>query len=70
MFDRSGLASHLEELVQNGLVRLERTAGVPTWEPMPGARHQKAIDRIRATISPIADSNSEQRCACIHLSMS
>ena len=68
MFDRSGLASHLEELVQNGLVRLERTAGVPTWEPMPGARHQKAIDRIRATIGPISDADGEQRCACVHLS--
>ncbi|MFN8482949.1 MAG: Uma2 family endonuclease [Anaerolineae bacterium] len=68
MFDESGLAAQLEKLVQNGLVRLERTAGVPTWEPMPGARHQKAIDRIRATITPILDTDGRQLCACVHLS--
>ncbi len=63
------LAAELEELIQNGLLRLECTAGVPTWEPMPGARHQKTIDRIRATIKPLADSlQTGGTCACVHLS--
>jgi Uma2 family endonuclease len=63
------LAAGLEQLIQNGLLRLERTAGVPTWEPMPGARHQKTIDRIRATIKPLTDMPlNDSACACVHLS--
>ena len=31
-------------------IRLEIVAGLPIWEPHPLYRHQKAIDRIRATI--------------------
>lgn len=68
MIDNPSLAQHLEMLVQNGLVRLERTAGIPTWEPMPGARHQKTIDRIRATIRPAVTKNDSVTCPCIHLS--
>jgi hypothetical protein len=45
-------------------VRLEVTAGVPTWEASPVRRHQQAIDRIRATITP---PPGEGACACVHL---
>jgi hypothetical protein len=50
-------------------IRLEIVGGLPIWEPHPSVKHQKAIDRIRATIekqSPALESASA--CACIHLS--
>ena len=31
-------------------IRLEIVAGLPNWATHPRYRHQKAIDRIRATI--------------------
>src|SRR5437899_2691294 len=31
-------------------VRLEMVGGLPIWEPHPVYKHQKAVDRIRATI--------------------
>ena len=40
----------LEQLIRDGAVRLEITQGVPTWEAFPGSRHQRVIDRIRASI--------------------
>jgi hypothetical protein len=50
-------------------IRLEIVGGLPIWEPHPVVKHQKAIDRIRATIEkqPKA-SESASECACIHLS--
>ncbi|HMZ78991.1 MAG TPA: Uma2 family endonuclease [Acidobacteriota bacterium] len=51
-------------------IRLELVGGLPLWEPYPVYKHQKAIDRIRATIEPIpelADPPSSA-CACIHIS--
>ena len=33
-------------------VRLELVAGLPIWEPHPVYKHQKAVDRIRATLEP------------------
>jgi Uma2 family endonuclease len=39
--------------------------GLPIWEPAPLWRHQKAIDRIRATIEPAAPGTG---CACVHAS--
>ena len=56
----------LDQLVEQGLVRLEMTAGIPTWEVFPGYRHQRMIDRIRATIEPVAQS--ETSCGCVHAS--
>lgn len=44
-------------------IRLEIVAGLPIWEATPVYRHQRAIDRIRATIRPGATA-----CACIHVS--
>ena len=45
-------------------VKLESAGGLTTWEAFPLYRHQKAVDRIRATISPIEGAGSG--CACIH----
>ena len=46
-------------------IRLEIVGGIPIWEPSPVYKHQKAVDRIRATIrqSPIA---SQPICGCVH----
>ncbi len=56
----------LDQLLQEGVVKLEITGGVPTWEASPGSRHQWMIDRIRASIKPTPDSKAE--CECTHLS--
>ncbi len=45
-------------------VRLEIVGGLPIWEAQPLYRHQKAIDRIRATIERTENTG----CACIHTS--
>jgi hypothetical protein len=42
-------------------VRLEIVGGIPLWEAQPVYKHQKAIDRIRATIVPAA----ARGCGCI-----
>ncbi|RRR76005.1 MAG: Uma2 family endonuclease, partial [Candidatus Viridilinea halotolerans] len=44
-------------------IRLEFVRGLPLWEASPVVRHQRAIDRIRASISPVAP---ESGCACVH----
>jgi Uma2 family endonuclease len=45
-------------------LRLEITAGRHTWESQPMLVHQKAIDRIRASIRPIYNQNNS--CDCPH----
>ena len=52
-------------LLREGAIKLEFTAGIPTWEAFPGSRHQRVIDRIRTSIQPATDSDG---CACAHLS--
>jgi Uma2 family endonuclease len=52
-------------------IRLEIVAGLPIWEPHPLYRHQKAIDRIRATISKDTSSSDDPqatRCECVNIS--
>jgi len=49
----------LEKLVREQRIKLEITGGVPTWRLLPSVRHQKVIDRIRATIAPIAGRAEE-----------
>ncbi len=50
-------------------IRLEIVAGLPIWEPHPLYRHQKAIDRIRATIQQGKPVDSRQSdCMCVHIS--
>ena len=50
-------------------IRLEIVQGLPIWEPYPIYKHQKAVDRIRATIAAVEPaSEKEGRCSCIHAS--
>ncbi len=50
-------------------VRLEIVQGLPIWEPYPVYKHQKAVDRIRATITRAAASpEAGGGCACVHAS--
>jgi Uma2 family endonuclease len=44
-------------------IRLEYVRGLPIWEASPVVRHQKAIDRIRASFS----QSSRGNCGCVHL---
>ena len=45
-------------------VRLEIVGGLPMWESSPVYRHQKEVDRIRASIEPIP--GSDEGCECVH----
>ncbi len=48
-------------------IRLEIVGGLPIWEPHPIWKHQKAVDRIRATIERVAaSSEADEQCACVH----
>lgn len=47
-------------------IRLEIVDNLPIWEASPVYGHQKAIDRIRASIKPAFNSGSG--CACLHIS--
>lgn len=50
-------------------IRLEIVQGLPIWEPYPVYKHQKAVDRIRATITKIdAAPASNNECTCVHIS--
>ena len=51
-------------------IRLEIVGGLPIWEPYPVYKHQKAVDRIRATIERVVagSESSEGGCDCIHVS--
>lgn len=46
-------------------VRLEIVGGIPIWEPSPLYKHQKAVDRIRATIHKSAALSQASR-DCVH----
>ena len=46
-------------------IRLEMVGGLPIWEPHPGWKHQKAVDRIRATIRATGSgTKGSSRCSC------
>ncbi len=45
-------------------IRLEIVRGLPIWEAAPVWKHQRAIDRIRATIARGGASS----CSCVHVS--
>ena len=50
-------------------IRLEIVGGLSIWEAHPVWKHQKAIDRIRATIEKIPqEADTEKECSCIHAS--
>lgn len=48
-------------------VRLEIVRGLPLWEAHPIMKHQRAIDRIRASIEPRTPA-ALTGCQCIHVS--
>ncbi len=48
-------------------IRLEIVGGLPIWEAHPVWRHQKAIDRIRATIRATQRA-TDAGCECVHVS--
>lgn len=47
-------------------VRLEIVGGLPIWEAYPVYKHQRAVDRIRATIE-LTDAGRHDECACVHV---
>lgn len=47
-------------------VRLEIVEGLPIWEAQPLYKHQRAVDRIRATIERASPTNGTG-CGCIHV---
>lgn len=52
-------------------IRLEIVGGLPIWEPYPVYKHQKAVDRICATVEKVvaaAAESSEGGFDCIHVS--
>jgi len=48
-------------------IKLEMVSGLPIWEPHPVWKHQKHVDRIRATISRIETDNALSTWACVHV---
>ncbi|MEO5928673.1 MAG: Uma2 family endonuclease [Candidatus Kapaibacterium sp.] len=47
-------------------IRLEIVGGLPIWEASPVWKHQKAVDRIRASIHAGSPASDAGACACIH----
>ena len=45
-------------------IRLEIVGGLPIWEPHPVYKHQKAVDRIRATIQSVSLSSDAKANDC------
>jgi Uma2 family endonuclease len=45
-------------------IRLEIVGGLPIWEASPVRRHQRAVDRIRASLQPAPQNDG---CGCVHL---
>src|SRR6185369_6932795 len=52
------------ELAEQAGVKIELTAGLPTWEAFPAARHQKAVKRIEQSIIP---DPAQADCECYEL---
>lgn len=71
--DKRFLASQLD--AEGSGIRLEIIGGLPVWEAAPVVRHQRAIDRIRASIRSTSKFTGQPApgeegggCGCIHLS--
>jgi Putative restriction endonuclease len=49
-------------------IRLESIGGLHIWEAQPVWKHQKAVDRIRASIRPGSESHADTSiaCECVH----
>ena len=50
-------------------IRLEIIGGLPIWEPHPIYKHQKAVDRIRATVEKHEPAMAalDRVCGCVHV---
>jgi Uma2 family endonuclease len=44
-------------------IKLEWVQGTPTWEAFPALRHQRAVERIAASVQP-SKKQSEEGCRC------
>jgi Uma2 family endonuclease len=55
--------AQLERLIAHGLIKLEITGGIRTWEASPSSRHQKAVRRIERSIQP----DPSNPCGCFTL---
>lgn len=53
----------LVEMADEAGVKLEITAGIPTWEAFPGMRHQKTVARIFVSLA----RSPETDCACFEV---
>ena len=53
----------LAEMADDAGIRLEITAGIPTWETFPGITHQKAVGRILFSVARVAGSD----CGCFQI---
>lgn len=62
---RDKLFQHLLQANELG-VRLEIVGGLPLWEAHPVLKHQRAVDRIRSSITNPPQSSQGNGCACIH----
>src|SRR4051794_4764324 len=62
---REDIGTYLDRLLREGRAKLEITGGTRTWRLLPSPRHQKLVDRIRATIAPIPGASTG--CECHHL---
>src|SRR5689334_15038457 len=63
IFTSDDPARQLDWLIQSGLIRLEITNGIPTWEMSPAATHQKRLREIARSLTP----DDASRCACYDL---
>jgi hypothetical protein len=59
------IAAELERLTRQAgtNIKLEITGGTRTWRLLPSLRHQKLIDRVRASIAPVGEGG----CDCHHV---
>ncbi len=58
------ITDSMEQRATEAGVKLEYINGIPVWEASPVIRHQRILDRVRASIRP-ADGD-DRECACIH----
>lgn len=56
----------MEQQADSAGIRLEYVNGIPIWEASPVIRHQRIVDRIRASIGSRHSGESEGGCACVH----
>lgn len=61
-WDAAQIVAHIQAAAEAG-VRLEIVQGTPSWEALPGYRHQKAARRIERSIRPDPDRR-DSSCGC------